>query len=42
MGYSDLGCYGSEIITPNLDRLAWWKDCTGKVWDGKPPKESAE
>lgn len=22
MGYSDLGCYGSEIKTPNLDRLA--------------------
>lgn len=22
MGYSDLGCYGSEIQTPNLDRLA--------------------
>jgi len=22
MGYSDIGCYGSEISTPNLDRLA--------------------
>lgn len=22
LGYSDLGCYGSEIRTPNLDRLA--------------------
>jgi arylsulfatase len=22
MGYSDMGCYGSEIQTPNLDRLA--------------------
>ena len=22
MGYSDLGCYGGEIKTPNLDRLA--------------------
>lgn len=22
MGYADLGCYGSEIQTPNLDRLA--------------------
>lgn len=22
MGYSDVGCYGSEIPTPNLDRLA--------------------
>ena len=22
MGYSDIGCYGSEIRTPNLDALA--------------------
>ncbi len=22
MGYSDLGCYGGEIHTPNLDKLA--------------------
>ncbi len=22
MGYSDAGCYGGEIHTPNLDRLA--------------------
>src|ERR687895_1648644 len=22
MGYSDLGCYGGEIATPNVDRLA--------------------
>src|SRR5687767_1068941 len=22
MGFSDLGCYGSEIQTPNLDKLA--------------------
>ncbi len=22
LGYSDLGCYGSEIATPNLDGLA--------------------
>ena len=22
MGWSDLGCYGSEIHTPNIDRLA--------------------
>ncbi|UCH63467.1 MAG: sulfatase-like hydrolase/transferase [Fidelibacterota bacterium] len=22
MGFSDLGCYGGEILTPNLDRLA--------------------
>lgn len=22
MGFSDLGCYGSEISTPNIDKLA--------------------
>src|SRR5207245_2538663 len=22
MGFSDLGCYGSDIATPNIDRLA--------------------
>ena len=22
MGYSDLGCFGGEINTPNIDRLA--------------------
>ena len=22
MGFSDIGCYGSEIKTPNLDKLA--------------------
>ena len=22
MGYSDIGCFGGEIETPNLDRLA--------------------
>ncbi|NBV56098.1 MAG: arylsulfatase, partial [Verrucomicrobia bacterium] len=22
LGYSDLGCYGGEIATPNLDALA--------------------
>ena len=22
MGFSDIGCYGGEIETPNLDRLA--------------------
>ena len=22
MGFSDIGCYGSEIHTPNLDRMA--------------------
>jgi arylsulfatase A-like enzyme len=23
MGYSDIGCYGGEIHTPNINRLAW-------------------
>ena len=23
MGYSDLGCFGSEIQTPNIDKLAF-------------------
>ena len=27
MGYSDLGCYGGEIHSPNLDRLASSVDC---------------
>ena len=22
MGYSDIGCYGGEILTPNIDALA--------------------
>ena len=22
MGFSDIGCYGGEIVTPNIDRLA--------------------
>ncbi len=22
MGYSDIGCFGSEIPTPNIDRIA--------------------
>ena len=22
MGWSDIGCYGSEVATPNIDRLA--------------------
>ena len=22
MGYSDIGCYGGEVLTPNFDRLA--------------------
>ena len=22
MGYSDIGCYGGEVQTPNIDRLA--------------------
>jgi len=31
MGYSDLGCYGGEIQTPNLDRLA---TPTRREWGG--------
>ena len=37
LGYSDVGCYGSEIHTPNIDRLAkegvLFTDCT---WIGTP------
>jgi arylsulfatase len=22
MGFSDIGCYGGEVLTPNIDRLA--------------------
>ena len=29
MGYSDIGCYGGEIDTPNLDRLAA-TDCASR------------
>ena len=38
LGYSDLGCYGGEINTPNLDRLASggikYAQCynTGRCW----------
>jgi arylsulfatase A-like enzyme len=32
LGYSDLGCFGGEIETPNIDRLAKegvrFSDCT--------------
>ena len=27
MGFSDLGCYGGEVHTPNLDRLAAGVGC---------------
>ena len=27
MGFSDIGCYGGEINTPNLDQLANRRDC---------------
>ena len=25
MGFSDLGCFGGEIDTPNLDKLSYFK-----------------
>ena len=28
MGFSDLGCYGSEIQTPNIDRLGYASACS--------------
>ena len=44
MGFSDLGCYGSEIPTPNLDSLAsgglrlppWWEP--GQTQMPTPPE----
>ncbi|RPJ22474.1 MAG: arylsulfatase, partial [Planctomycetaceae bacterium] len=41
MGYSDAGCYGGEIQTPNLDRLAAngirFTQCysTGRCWPSR-------
>lgn len=41
MGYSDAGCYGGEILTPNLDRLAAngirFTQCysTGRCWPSR-------
>jgi len=41
MGYSDAGCYGGEILTPNLDRLATngirFSQCysTGRCWPSR-------
>ena len=35
MGYSDLGCYGGEIQTPNIDRLAsdgYFTNLHGIIW----------
>lgn len=45
MGFSDLGCYGGEIHTPNLDRLAaggtvGWDDVEPLDWEFI--KEAAE
>lgn len=38
LGYSDLGCFGGEIKTPNIDRLARdglrFSDCT---WAHRTP-----
>jgi len=41
MGYSDAGCYGGEVETPNLDRLAYdglrFSQCysTGRCWPSR-------
>jgi arylsulfatase len=41
MGYSDAGCYGGEVATPNLDRLAAgglrFTQCysTGRCWPSR-------
>ena len=39
MGYSDLGCYGTEIPAPHLDKLAAeglrYQRCTGKAYASK-------
>ena len=37
MGFSDIGCYGSEISTPTLDMLA----AGGKRWVRPKPRELA-
>lgn len=34
MGYSDLGCYGSEILTPNIDKLAEGGIRFNKIYNG--------
>ena len=34
MGYSDLGCYGGEVHTPNLDRLAEDGLCFSQFYNG--------
>src|SRR5687767_4754691 len=34
MGYSDIGCYGSEIQTPNIDRLAMTGIRFGRFYNG--------
>ncbi len=36
MGYADLGCYGGEIVTPNIDRLAAKGIRFTKAYDASP------
>lgn len=36
MGYADLGCYGGEIVTPNIDRLAARGIRFTKAYDAAP------
>ena len=36
MGYSDIGCYGGEIETPNLDRLAAQRPALHAVLQHRP------
>jgi arylsulfatase A-like enzyme len=36
MGYADLGCYGGEIATPNIDRLAAQGMRFTKAYDASP------
>ncbi len=31
MGFSDLGCYGGEVHTPNIDRLAAGGDAANRI-----------
>ena len=39
MGYSDIGCYGSEIRTPNLGRMAETALCASatRSWSANIP-----
>jgi hypothetical protein len=36
LGYSDLSCYGGEIATPNLDRLAFQRRTLHAVLHDRP------